>query len=160
MSDYRFFTRFASYRPKFACKIGKHGTSCTDSPVSFYQKLLYGTLVRELSSGIKPYHMGTTGQSVWDKIHLGDKVWNVHPKEWRMFIPCSCEEACIGKKLLIMDLGVTVSGATIIWNWGEIDSFRQLQLFLQMNGITVPLLVKLNANFTTQSSILFVSNHR
>lgn len=30
-----------------------------------------------------------------------------------------------------MDFGVTVSEATIIWNWGEIDSFRQLQLFLQ-----------------------------
>ena len=52
----------------------KHGASCTDSPVSFYQKLLYGALEWELSSGIKSYRMGTTGQSVWDKIHLGDKV--------------------------------------------------------------------------------------
>ena len=30
-----------------------------------------------------------------------------------------------------MDFGVTVSEATIIWHWGEIDLFRQLQLFLQ-----------------------------
>ena len=32
-------------------------------------------------------------------------------------------------------MGETVSGGEIIWNWGEIESFRQLHLFFKISGL-------------------------